>query len=147
MSRPISELLALIQSAVYGKVVRGAIHDSIEQCYSDVSTSSTAANTAATAANEAAATARQAATDAESAATAANIAAAGASQYEDKLNEKANIDGYYEELTSGSAEQLLSSKFTEDGVPYVYRKTGGSLDVGNRKLEKIVGGTVVWNLV
>ncbi len=71
--------------------------------------------------------------------------AAEAKAVGEQLNTKANVDGYYEELTSGSAEQLLSSKFTEDGVPYVYRKTGGSLDVGNRKLEKIVGGTVVWN--
>lgn len=71
--------------------------------------------------------------------------AAEAKAVGEQLNTKANVDGYYEELTSGSAEQLLSSKFTEDGVPYVYRKTGGSLDVGNRKLEKIVGGTIVWN--
>lgn len=71
--------------------------------------------------------------------------AAEAKAVGEQLNTKANVDGYYEELTSGSTEQLLSSKFTEDGVPYVYRKTGGSLDVGNRKLEKIVGGTIVWN--
>lgn len=71
--------------------------------------------------------------------------AAEAKAVGEQLNTKANVDGYYEELTSGSAEQLLSSKFTEDGAPYVYRKTGGSLDVGNRKLEKIVGGTIVWN--
>lgn len=145
MSRPISELLALIQSAVYGKDVRGAIHDSIEQCYSDVSTSSTAADNAASAANSAATAASNAAANAESAATAANIAAAEASQYSEELAQKANIDGYYEELTSGSAEQLLSSKFTEDAVPYVYRKTGGSIDVGNRKMEQIVGGSIVWN--
>jgi len=71
--------------------------------------------------------------------------AAEAKAVGEQLNIKANVDGYYEELTSGSTEQLLSSKFTEDSVPYVYRKTGGSLDVGNRKLEKIVGGTIVWN--
>lgn len=71
--------------------------------------------------------------------------AAEAKAVGEQLNIKANVDGYYEELTSGSAEQLLSSKFTEDGVPYVYRKTGGSLDVGNRKMEQIVGGTIVWN--
>lgn len=33
----ISEDLAKILSAIYGEEVRGAIHDAIEQCYSDVS--------------------------------------------------------------------------------------------------------------
>lgn len=33
----ISQDLAKIQSAIYGEEVRGAIHDAIEQCYSDVS--------------------------------------------------------------------------------------------------------------
>lgn len=61
------------------------------------------------------------------------------------LARKADIDGYYEELTAGSAEQLISSQFVEDSVPYVYRTSGGSKDIGNRAMEEIVGGTVVWN--
>jgi len=59
---------------------------------------------------------------------------------------KAEEDGYYEELTAGSAEQLVSTEAVTDTTPYLYRKSGGSADVGNREtLEKIVGGTVNWN--
>ena len=65
----------------------------------------------------------------------------------DKLAaEKANIDGYYEEMTVGDAEQLVATQFVEDNEPYLFRSTGGSSDVGNRAyLDKIVGGTVAWN--
>ena len=59
---------------------------------------------------------------------------------------KAEEDGYYEELTAGSAEQLVSTEAVTDTTPYLYRKSGGSVDIGNREtLEKIVGGTVAWN--
>lgn len=43
----ISEYLKKIKEAVYGYEVRDAIHDSIEQCYSDVTTAKTLANEAA----------------------------------------------------------------------------------------------------
>ena len=62
--------------------------------------------------------------------------------------EKANIDGYYEEMTVGDAEQLIATQFVEDNEPYLFRPTGGSSDVGNRAyLDKIVGGTVAWNQI
>lgn len=65
---------------------------------------------------------------------------------EGQITEKANIDGYYEEMTVGDAEQLVATQFVEDNKPYLFRHTGGSSDVGNRAyLDKIVGGTVVWN--
>ena len=55
-------------------------------------------------------------------------------------------DGYYSEMSVGDAEQLISSMYAENSEPYGYRTTGGSADVGNRAyLDKIVGGTVVWN--
>lgn len=50
MSR-ISQLLAQILSAVYGKDVRQSIHDAIGQCYTDVSNAKTLAEAAATNAN------------------------------------------------------------------------------------------------
>lgn len=60
--------------------------------------------------------------------------------------EKANVDGYYEEMTVGDAEQLVATQFVDDSDPYMFRPTGGSSDVGNRTyLDKIVGGTVAWN--
>ena len=65
----------------------------------------------------------------------------------DKLAaEKANIDGYYEEMTVGDAEQLVATQFVEGNEPYLFRSTGGSSDVGNRAyIDQIVGGTVAWN--
>ena len=57
---------------------------------------------------------------------------------------KAEIDGYYEELTSGNAEQLISSVEIEDKVPYLFRTSGGSVDIGNRETDMVVGGTVAW---
>ena len=60
--------------------------------------------------------------------------------------EKANIDGYYEEMKVGDAEQLVATQFVEDNEPYLFRSTGGSSDVGNRAyIDQIVGGTVAWN--
>lgn len=63
MSR-ISNLLAQILSAVYGKDVRQSIHDAIEQCYTDVSNAKTLSE-------DATANANAAATSAESRTTAA----------------------------------------------------------------------------
>ena len=64
----------------------------------------------------------------------------------EQIAEKANVDGYYEEMTVGDAEQLISTQFVEDNEPYLFRPTGGSSDVGNREyIDAIVGGTVAWN--
>ena len=64
----------------------------------------------------------------------------------EQIAEKANVDGYYEEMTVGDAEQLIATQFVEDNEPYLFRPTGGPSDVGNRAyLDKIVGGTVAWN--
>lgn len=59
----------------------------------------------------------------------------------------ARIDGYYENMTVGNAEQLVSSVYVEDKEPYNFRTSGGSADIGNRLTEKIVGGSLVWNQI
>lgn len=56
-----------IREAVFGRDVRSAIADGIEQCYADVTASQTVADGAATAANEAATIANQKAQAAEQA--------------------------------------------------------------------------------
>lgn len=68
MARAIQDLLDQIQNAVYGEEVRGAIHDSIEQCYDDVTTAKTSADTAVASATAAAANANIAAQTANDAA-------------------------------------------------------------------------------
>ena len=58
---------------------------------------------------------------------------------------KAEIDGYYETFTSGQTNQLIATEAVTDTEPYIYRKTGGSNDVGDRVYDTLVGGSVVWN--
>ena len=63
-----------------------------------------------------------------------------------ELNErKADKDGNYENLTAGSAYQLLSTQGVTDKVPYLLRTSGGGVTVGDREVDKIIGGTVAWN--
>ena len=81
----------------------------------------------------------------ESAEASAQAAAESAQEAEDTLSEYAKVDGYYEEMAVGSAEQLLSTQFVEDSVPYKFRTSGGSKDIGNREYDEIVGGSIVFN--
>lgn len=68
------------------------------------------------------------------------------SNLSDVVAQKANIDGSYESMTVGNAEQLVSTVGVEDSAPYTFRTTGGSADVGDRlNLKKVIGGTVAWN--
>ena len=60
----ISQNLASILAAQYGSQVRGAIHDSISQCYTDVSTAKVFVDSATTNANTAAGVANTAALNA-----------------------------------------------------------------------------------
>lgn len=61
------------------------------------------------------------------------------------LADYAKIDGAYESMTVGNAEQLVSTVFVNDEEPYNFRTSGGSADVGDREYDTIVGGTVAWN--
>lgn len=61
------------------------------------------------------------------------------------LAEKADINGTYDNLIVGSAKAVLGEVILTDKVPYLYRTSGGSADVGNREEDTIVGGTVAWN--
>ena len=58
---------------------------------------------------------------------------------------KANIDGSYDTMTVGNAKQLVSTVNIEDQVPYLFRTSGGSVDIGDREYDEIVGGSIVWN--
>lgn len=54
-------------------------------------------------------------------------------------------DGYYQEMTVGDAEQLVATVGVTDKVPYLFRTSGGSADIGNRETDEITGGSLVWN--
>lgn len=135
------------------------------------STASTAATTATTKAGEASTSATNAAESASDASDYADAAAQSASEaaasaasltvdselsdtstnpvqnkvIKAELDDKANVDGYYESLGAGTAGQLASNIYEEDSVPYTFRTSGGSIDIGDRETDMIVGGTVAWN--
>ena len=62
-----------------------------------------------------------------------------------ELNKRANQNGTYDGLTAGNAKQLISTVGVTDKVPYNFRTSGGGADIGDREVDKIVGGTVAWN--
>lgn len=66
-------------------------------------------------------------------------------QVTDLETNKANIDGYYSEMTVGNAEQIVSTVGVEDKTPYNFRTAGGSVDIGDREEDMVVGGTIAWN--
>lgn len=70
----ISQIVAQIRTAIFGKDVRENIAQGIEKCYTDVSAGVTIANTAASNANTKASAANTAAQAANAAAQAANTA-------------------------------------------------------------------------
>lgn len=102
------------------------------------------AKTDAQAAQSAAETAQGLAEDAQAAAETAQSAAEGAAASLD-ASTIARIDGNYDSMTVGSAGQLISSQYVEDKVPYKFRTSGGSADIGDREYNKIIGGSIVWN--
>lgn len=63
----------------------------------------------------------------------------------DKIKGIPKTDGYYEQMTVGNAEQLVSNIGIEDSVPYNFRTAGGSVDIGNRETDMLIGGSVAWN--
>ncbi len=63
-----------------------------------------------------------------------------------ELDNKANNDGSYDDMTVGNAKQLVSSVGIEGQTPYNFRTSGGSTEIGDREeLNAVVGGTVAWN--
>ena len=58
------------------------------------------------------------------------------------LENKANVDGNYEDLSVG---QLLADTYEVEKVPYIFRTSGGALKVGDREYDTLVGGTVAFN--
>ena len=66
-------------------------------------------------------------------------------QTDDLLAGKADTDGSYDNMTVGNAKQLVSKITETDKVPYLFRPSGGSIDIGDRETDMIVGGTVAFN--
>lgn len=54
-------------------------------------------------------------------------------------------NGNYPNMTVGNAEQLVSTVFVDDEVPYNFRTSGGSADIGDREYDEIVGASMPIN--
>lgn len=64
----------------------------------------------------------------------------------DPGDDLARIDGYYEGLTAGQVEQVISKVNIIEKTPYLFRTAGGSADIGNRKkIRGIIGASVGHN--
>ena len=61
------------------------------------------------------------------------------------LATKAESDGSYDSMTVGNAKQLVATVGVTDRTPYIFRTAGGSADIGDRAVDKLVGGTICWN--
>ena len=62
------------------------------------------------------------------------------------LNDKANTNGYYENLGSGYADNLATDIRAASQVPYGFQTAGGSVDIGDREyLNAVVGGSLPIN--
>lgn len=61
------------------------------------------------------------------------------------LETKAEMDGAYEQMTVGNAEQLVSSIVETDEEPYLFRTAGVNAEIGNRENDTIVGVSLPWN--
>lgn len=109
MASRIQTLLDEILDAVYGEEVRGAIHDSIEECYSDVSTAKTAADSAVSSANSAASNANSKASLANTAANAANTAATNANAKAELANNAASSATSAAAQASGAASSVATA--------------------------------------
>ena len=70
------------------------------------------------------------------------VAAAGKDGFQYKCNVSnniGNVDSDIVELTISGAVRII------DKIPYIKRLSGGGLQIGNREIDKLIGGTVVWN--
>lgn len=117
MSR-ISDLLAQILGAVYGKDIRQSVHDAIEQCYMDVSNAKTLADASTEAANIAATNAQTKANAADTAASGANAAILAANTAAIAANQAAADANTKAEAAEKATTDILKV-FDDLGLKYV----------------------------
>ena len=103
----------------------------------------THASNAQTFANNAQTSATQAAASANTANDSANLAVEAAEEATTTVANKADKDGIYSDLSVGNV--FSDDSYTEDKTPYLYRVSGGGVEVGKVEADKIVGGTIAWN--
>ena len=58
---------------------------------------------------------------------------------------EADLEDLKENGTVANARQLIPSAMETESVPYNFRTSGGSLDIGDREFDKLVGLSLPWN--
>lgn len=58
---------------------------------------------------------------------------------------EADLEDLKENGTVANARQLIPSAMETESVPYNFRTAGGSLDIGDREFDKLVGLSLPWN--
>lgn len=132
-------------TAQQAKVDAIAAKDQTVSAKDDAIAAKGAAETAQGKAEDAQAEAEQSAEQLSSAVEQVETNKQDITQIKADLLQKANTDGSYSDLTAGNAEQLVSTVYEEDSVPYLFRTAGGSMDIGDREEDMLVGGSVAWN--
>ena len=61
------------------------------------------------------------------------------------LGNKADVDGTYDNMTVGNAKQLKSNVGEVDKVPYLFRPSGGYIDIGESETDSLVGASYPFN--
>lgn len=144
-----SEASASASNAQASATSAGTSASSASASAQTASTKASEASDSATSASESASTAVSAKDDAVTAKEEAETAKADAETAAEEAQEsaqtvanKADKDGTYPDMTVGG---VLSSDGSTDSTPYLYRESGGGVEVGTVEEDSIVGGTVAWN--
>lgn len=106
---------------------------------SDSATSASESASTAVSAKDDAVTAKE---QAETAKADAETAAEEAQESAQTVANKADKNGTYPDMTVGG---VMSSDGSTDSTPYLYRVSGGGVEVGTVEEDSIVGGTVAFN--
>ena len=138
----ISELLNKIKNAVYGIEVRDAIHDSIKQCYDDVTNSKTLADESIQRANVATRNAENKASLAEAATNNANTAANSANAAAKKATDEAEKVETVINQANANNQEFAGLK---ENINVVIANANAAKDAANKSSEAATNATSLVN--
>ena len=125
-------------------VEKAGLADDIDVSDTDIPAYVDGAQQAAQAAEDA----KDAAVDAKD--TAVAVVASIPADYTTLSNDVDDLKSAFEQLPTSiqpdmTVGSLMSETYTEEKMPYLYRVSGGGVEVGKVEADEIVGGTVAWN--
>ena len=140
------------QAQAYASQASESASDASDSATASASSASDAEDSATASANSATASANSASDSADSALEAKGYAESidpdtlvKKTELEETLEGYATVDGYFEDLTSGSTEEVISNVKITDQEPYTFRTSGGNAEIGSREEDTLVGVSVAFN--